>query len=59
MLINSSTDKKVVIWPLHEDCSMQTFQCHDGIVWSVCFNKDGTKIVSTGDDGSIQIYQRQ
>ena len=55
----SSTDKKVVIWPLIDECSMQTFNCHDGIVWSVCFNADGTRIVSTGDDGSVQVYQSQ
>lgn len=38
---------------------MQTFNCHEGVVWSVHFNADGTKIVSTGDDGSIQLYEHQ
>lgn len=59
VFIYSSTDKKVVIWPLKEDCTTQSFNVHDGIVWSVDFNKDGTRIVSIGDDGSIQVYQRQ
>ncbi len=56
---SSGTDRKMIVWPLKTDNSMQTLDCHNGIVWSVAFNREGTRIVSTGDDGSIQIYDRQ
>lgn len=55
----SGTDRKMIVWPLKTDNSMQTLSCHDGVVWSVAFNKEGTRIVSTGEDGSVQIYDRQ
>ncbi|CBK24842.2 uncharacterized protein [Blastocystis hominis] len=58
-LVSSSADKKVIVWSLKERETPQTMNCHNCIVWSVAFSPDGSKIVSTGDDGSVQIYVRK
>lgn len=47
------------MWSLKERETPQTMNCHNCIVWSVAFSPDGSKIVSTGDDGSVQIYVRK
>ena len=58
-LLGRSADKKVIVWSLKEREMPQTMNCHNCIVWSVAFSADGSKIVSTGDDGSVQIYSRK
>ena len=55
----SSTDKRVMIYPIVADDGVQTMNCHNSIVWGVRFNEDGSMILSVGDDGSIQLYLRQ
>lgn len=54
----SSTDKRVMIYPIVADDGVQTMNCHNSIVWGVRFNEDGSMILSVGDDGSIQLYLR-
>lgn len=34
-----------------------TLQGHESTVWSLSWNKDGTKIVSCSDDGSLKIWK--
>ena len=55
----SSTDKSVMVFPLQTEDPVQTMNCHDSMVWSIHFDKKGEKLVSTGDDGSVQLYLRQ
>ena len=55
----SSTDKRVMIYPTMTDDGVQTMNCHNSIVWSVRFSEDGSRILSVGDDGSVQLYLRQ
>ena len=49
----------MVITALNSNDVPQTLSQHDCIVWGVAFNDNGSRIVSWGDDGSIQIYVRQ
>ena len=49
----------MVITALNSTDVPQTLSQHDCIVWGVAFNDNGSRIVSWGDDGSIQIYVRQ
>lgn len=58
-MMSSSTDKSVMVFPLQTEDPVQTMNCHDSMVWSIHFDKKGMKLVSTGDDGSVQLYLRQ
>lgn len=58
-VMGSSTDKSVMVFPLQTEDPVQTMNCHDSMVWSIHFDKKGEKLISTGDDGSVQLYLRQ
>lgn len=52
---SSSVDKKVKLWDLRQQ-SLHCFDAHTDQVWAVRYNADGTRLVSVGDDATINFY---
>jgi len=56
-IATGSTDNTVKLWDIVERNCVQTFdKSHTDQVFSVAFTKDGSKLVSVGGEGNIQIY---
>lgn len=57
-----STDGKVTVWDLGMRKRLQKLENHNDAVWSVSFDKNdlsGSRFASTGDDGTLCIYERK
>mmetsp|Transcript_27509 Transcript_27509/g.36060 ORF Transcript_27509/g.36060 Transcript_27509/m.36060 type:complete len:297 (+) Transcript_27509:72-962(+) len=56
----SGSDRTVKIWDLrvNQECIHSFDSCHTDQVWSVAYNLDGTQLVSGGDDGVLQMYEK-
>lgn len=53
---SASVDKKVKLWDLRQRESLHSFDSHTDQAWAVRYNVDGTKLVSVGDDATINFY---
>ena len=54
--VSCSSDKTVKIWNVGTRQCINTFTQHTDQVWGAKYSKDGTKVVSAGDDCSIHVY---
>ena len=55
-MASASNDKTVKIWDLETHENIATIQQHTDTVWGVDWNSDGTKLVSSGADNTLIIY---
>ena len=55
-----SSDHSVTFWDLGMQRSVTTYKAHTDQVWGVAFDQtheEGRRLVSTGDDAALQIYE--
>uniref|UniRef100_A0A914WBV5 WD repeat-containing protein 61 n=2 Tax=Plectus sambesii TaxID=2011161 RepID=A0A914WBV5_9BILA len=51
-----SADHSVRVWDIRQRQTLHTFNDHSDQVWGVKYNWDGSRLVSVGEDRTIQIY---
>jgi len=55
-IVSAGEDGTVRLWTLDGKPAAEPFKGHDGLVWSVAFSADGTRIVSAGGDGTVRLW---
>jgi WD40 repeat protein len=51
-------DGKVNLWTLEQGVKgIQSFGAHEGPVWALAWNKDGSRLASGSDDGTARIWE--
>lgn len=55
-MISGAHDGEIKIWDLSERKSLISIYDHTMSVKGVCFNKDGTKFISSSADKTINLY---
>ncbi|XP_050512476.1 coronin-6 [Diabrotica virgifera virgifera] len=55
VLLTAGSDNHVVIWNVGTGESLVEIDCHPDIVYSACFNWDGSKLLTTCKDKKIRI----
>lgn len=56
-LATGSSDKTVKVWDLRTRKSLHTSTSHQASVWSVCYNRTGTRIASVSDAKELHITE--
>nr|CAH7717908.1 unnamed protein product [Callosobruchus chinensis] len=55
VLLTAGSDNQVVIWNVGTGDALVEIDCHPDIVYSACFNWDGSKLLTTCKDKKIRI----
>jgi WD repeat-containing protein 61 len=55
-MASAGSDKQLKIWDLGMRQVLETHEVHVDQVWGVCWNSEGTKLVSASDDKSIKWF---
>lgn len=60
MLISASYDNSIKVWTEEDDdwYATETLNGHTSTVWSISFNRDGSKMISCSDDKSMILWER-
>jgi coronin-1B/1C/6 len=59
VLLTAGSDNQVVIWNVGTGEVLVQIDCHPDIVFSACFNWDGSELVTTCKDKKIRIMTRE
>lgn len=55
VLLTAGSDNQVVIWNVGTGEALRHIECHPDVVYSACFDWDGSKLVTTCKDKKIRI----
>jgi len=56
ILATAGADKKVKVWDWQQRESLFCSDAHTEQAWNLAYNQDGTRLVSVGDDGALNMY---
>lgn len=55
VLLTAGSDNLVIIWNVGTGEALMRFDCHPDVVYSACWNWDGSRLVTTCKDKKIRI----
>ncbi|NOT09781.1 MAG: hypothetical protein HOP28_16435 [Gemmatimonadales bacterium] len=56
LILTGSTNQRVELWHADDGAHLGSFVGHEGAIRSVTFSGDGALAVSTGDDGTVRVW---